>query len=205
MRYKTLLIFGAPGSGKGTQGVTLGSLPRFYHCACGDVFRAMDTRSPIGQEFLRYSSKGELVPDQTTVALWKAHITNAIKSGFFKPDIDYLVLDGIPRAVPQAELMEDLIDVRKVFHLTCPDRQKLVARLKKRALKDNRLDDANDEVIRRRLATYELETKPVLDHYGPDSMVEIDAGQTPAQVLLEILQSVTKLQAKDPLSGVDLG
>lgn len=197
MKYKTLLIFGAPGSGKGTQGAALGTLPRFYHCACGDVFRSMDTRSEIGQEFLRYSSKGHLVPDAITVELWKDHIQNVIKTHSYKPDIDYLVLDGIPRVVSQAKLMGDLIEVRKIFHLTCPDREQLVFRLKKRALKDNRLDDANEDVIYRRLRTYEEECKPVLQYYGGDLVQTINAMQSPAEVMLEILSTVTKLQAAE--------
>src|SRR4051794_38414392 len=57
MKYSTYLIFGAPGSGKGTQGKILGAIPRFFHCACGDVFRSLDTRTAIGQAFLDYSSK----------------------------------------------------------------------------------------------------------------------------------------------------
>ncbi len=65
-RYRTLLIFGAPGSGKGTQGKALGSVPRFFHCACGDVFRSLDTRTKLGQAFLDYSSRGELVPAEIT-------------------------------------------------------------------------------------------------------------------------------------------
>ena len=63
------------------------------------------------------------------------------------------------------KIMDELIDVKKVFHLSCPNRDALFARLKKRALKDNRLDDANEEVIKRRLATYEAESKPVLEYY----------------------------------------
>ncbi|HLS28448.1 MAG TPA: nucleoside monophosphate kinase [Opitutales bacterium] len=195
MKYKTFLIFGAPGSGKGTQGTALGTLPQFYHVACGEVFRSIDTQSPIGQEFLRYSSKGELVPDETTVALWSEHIENAIRSGAFKPEVDYLVLDGIPRVVNQAKLMEERIDVLKIFHLTCPDRSQLVLRLKKRALKENRLDDANEKVITHRLRTYEEESKPVLDFYGADRTEVIDAMQTPGEVMLEILKTVTKIQS----------
>ena len=64
--------------------------------------------------------------------------------------------------------MDEMIDVKKVFHLSCPNRETLFARLKKRALKDNRLDDANEEVIKRRLDIYETESKPVLGHYGKD-------------------------------------
>ncbi|MEY2562024.1 MAG: adenylate kinase [Verrucomicrobiota bacterium] len=190
MKYHTYLLFGAPGSGKGTQGRTLGSIPRFFHCACGDVFRSIDTRTKVGRAFLDYSSKGELVPDEVTVELWKAQIDAAVNSHVFKPDIDILVLDGIPRNVGQAKIMDDLIDVQKVFHLSCPNRDALFARLKKRALKDNRLDDANEEVIKRRLATYEAESKPVLSYYGQDRITCIDATQPPAKVLLHILESV---------------
>ena len=86
--------------------------------------------------------------------------------------------------------MDELIDVKKVFHLSCPDREALFTRLKKRALKDNRLDDANEEVIKRRLALYETESKPVLGYYGPERITCIDASEPPAKVLLHILESV---------------
>ena len=190
MRYRTYLLFGPPGSGKGTQGKILGNIPRFFHCACGDVFRSIDTRTPVGRAFLDYSSKGQLVPDEITVALWKDAIDATVDAHKFKPDIDTLVLDGIPRNVAQAKIMDDLIDVEKVFHLSCPDRPALFARLKKRALKDNRLDDANEEVIKRRLETYERESKPVLGYYGKDRITCIDATLPPAMVLQRILESV---------------
>ena len=190
MKYQTYLLFGAPGSGKGTQGRTLGSIPRFYHCPCGDVFRSMDTRTKVGQAFLEYSSKGQLVPDDITVQLWKVAIDAAVEAHKFKPDIDSLVLDGIPRNVSQAKMMDELIDVKKVFHLSCPDREALFMRLKKRALKDNRLDDANEEVIKRRLALYEEESKPVLQYYSKERITCIDASEPPAKVLMHILESV---------------
>lgn len=187
MRYKTYLIFGAPGCGKGTQGKVLGTIPRFFHCACGDVFRSLDTRTPIGQAFVEYSSRGQLVPDDITVKLWQARIAQVVGTHDFKPDIDALVLDGIPRNVPQARLMQEMIDVKRVFHLSCPDREELIRRLRKRALKDNRLDDANEDVIRKRLATYEAESKPILDFYGRNLITEIDASQPPVKVLSEIV------------------
>lgn len=190
MKYKTFLLFGPPGSGKGTQGKSLGTIPRYFHCACGDVFRSIDTRTEIGRAFLDYSSKGQLVPDEITVKLWKARIDAAVDAHTFKPDIDTLVLDGIPRNVGQAKIMDELINVEKVFHLSCPDREALYARLKKRALKDNRLDDANEEVIKRRLATYESESKPVLGYYGQERITRIDATEPPAKVLFHILESV---------------
>lgn len=189
-RYRTFLIFGAPGSGKGTQGKALGSIPRLHHFACGDVFRSLDTRSRLGKSFLDYSSRGELVPAELTVELWKESIVAGVEAHRYKPELDYLVLDGIPRNVEQARAMKPLIKVCKVFHLTCPNRTELLRRLKKRAIKDNRLDDANDNVIRQRLDVYESESKPVLEYYGPELVQTIDAQQPPVRVMFEILQTV---------------
>src|SRR5436190_3138594 len=190
MKYQTFILFGAPGSGKGTQGKTLGTIPRYYHCACGDVFRSIDTRTKVGKALLEYSSKGRLVPDDVTVELWREAIEAAVEAHKFKPDIDNLVLDGIPRNLGQAKIMDEMIDVKKVFHLACPDRETLFYRLKKRALKENRLDDANEEVIQRRLDIYKKESRPVLSYYSQELVTVVDATQPPAKVLLEILQSV---------------
>ena len=137
-----------------------------------------------------YSSAGKLVPDEITVELWRVRIQSCVDTHEFKPDIDHLILDGIPRNPQQAKLMDPFINVRKVFHLSCPDRDQLVSRLKKRAIKDNRLDDANEEIIRRRLETYERETKPLLSHYGKDLIVDIDATEPPVIVLSKILAHI---------------
>jgi adenylate kinase len=195
---RTYLIFGAPGSGKGTQGRALGTLPGFFHCACGDVFRSIDTRSSLGKAFIEYSSKGQLVPDEITVELWRVSIRHFIDSHQFKPEADFLVLDGIPRNVRQAELMDSFIDVTAIFYLRCSDREAVVSRLKKRAVRDNRLDDANETVIRQRLETYERETEPLLDHYSADLIVEVDASKSPIEVLGSIVSKVVGYQAQIP-------
>jgi adenylate kinase len=193
IKRPAFLILGAPGSGKGTQGKILGSIPRFFHCACGDVFRSLDTRTAIGQRFVDYSSRGELVPDELTIELWKAQVDNWSDSHVYKPDIDFLVLDGIPRNVPQAAMMSKFLEVHQVFHLSCPDRGELARRMRKRALKDNRLDDASDRVIQQRIATYEAETKPILDHYSDGLVTEIDATQPPVEVLNDIISKIISL------------
>ena len=190
MVYKAIILFGAPGSGKGTQGKILGTIPGFYHCACGDVFRAVDVRSALGRAFLEYSSKGKLVPDDISIGLWSAQIDSMVQSGRFKPDIDFLVLDGIPRNANQAKILTNKLDVRRVMHLTCNDRTKIYDRLQRRALKDNRLDDINEEVIAKRLRTYDEETKPVLDFYGPKLITHVNADQWPYQVLRDILVAI---------------
>lgn len=193
MKYNTILLFGAPGAGKGTQGKILSTIPNFFHCACGDVFRNLRIDNELGRIFIEYSSRGELVPDEATIRLWNKSIAGSQSQGQFNPDKDTLVLDGIPRNVHQAEMLRDSLNVRAVFYLTCSDFSKLVERLQRRALRENRLDDANLAVIRSRLETYENETKPVLDFYGPDLVHTIDSTQTPVNVLRDILRTVAKV------------
>ncbi|HKW30208.1 MAG TPA: nucleoside monophosphate kinase [Verrucomicrobiae bacterium] len=192
MKYRTILMFGAPGSGKGTHGRNLGVIPGFFHCACGDVFRNLRPDSPLGKIFLEHSSQGELVPDQPTIELWRQCIETSTKIGRFHPGEDTLVLDGIPRSVPQAEMLSDTLEVVAMFYLTS-SRENLVARMQRRAIKDNRLDDANLDVIRQRLKTYEKETKPVINFYGKKLVHRINTDQSPVKTFLDILKHVVKL------------
>jgi len=192
-KYRTILLFGAPGAGKGTQGKILGNIPNYFHCACGDVFRNLTAESDIGRVFIEYSSRGELVPDEPTVELWQQFIANIKRAGRFNQETDTLVLDGIPRNVHQAEMLQDTLDVRAVFFLRCPNLNKLVERLQRRALRENRLDDANLQIIRHRLKTYERETKPVLNFYGKNVVHKIDSTQTPGKVLADILRHINKI------------
>jgi adenylate kinase len=193
MRYQTILLFGAPGSGKGTQGKILGSIPNYFHCACGDVFRNLRIDSDLGRTFIKYSSQGQLVPDEPTIRLWRENIQAQTLLGRFNPQVDTLVLDGIPRDASQAEMLKDTINVHAVFNLGCDNLDKLVERLQRRALRENRLDDANLETIRQRLETYERETKPVLDYYGPSLVHAIDSNQSPINVLRAILRTLATL------------
>ncbi|MFO1486873.1 MAG: nucleoside monophosphate kinase [Verrucomicrobiota bacterium] len=192
MKYRTLLLFGAPGCGKGTQGKILGTIPHFYHCACGDVFRNLTINSKIGKVFIEYSSRGELVPDGPTIELWRQSIEGNTSIGRFHPKEDTLVLDGIPRNVHQAQMLKNTLNVVGIFYLRSTNEQNLIKRLQRRALKENRLDDANLDVIRHRLKTYEKETKPVLHFYGRRLVHNIDADQSPVKVLSDILRHTLK-------------
>src|SRR5262249_8300466 len=146
-KFKTILLFGAPGAGKGTQGKILSTIPNFYHCACGAGFRNLRIDNSLGRIVVEYSSRGELVPDEATRRLRRQAIAATRALGQFNPEKDTLVRDGIPRNVSQARILQDSLDVRAVFYLPCSDFNKLVERLQRRYLRDNRLDDANLNVI----------------------------------------------------------
>lgn len=193
-RFKTVLLFGAPGSGKGTQGKILGRIPGYFHCACGDVFRNLDVHSELGKIFYDYSSRGELVPDDVTVRMWHQAIQSRGATQEYKPKSDLLILDGIPRTLEQAQMMDKLIEVYAVVHLVCKDEKAMITRLRRRALKENRVDDADEKVIRNRWKVYETETKQVLDHYPTETIYEVNAVQSPARVLHDVLEVVTPIQ-----------
>ena len=193
MKYRAILLFGAPGAGKGTQGKILGQIPNFVHFSCGDAFRNLRVDSPLGRVFVDYASKGQLVPDEPTIELWLSSIHGMLATNRFNPEADTLLLDGIPRNPAQARLMTELVEVKAIFNLFCPAVDKLVARLQRRALKENRLDDANVEVIRARLETYKRDTRAVLACYPDEIIHQIDSTQEPMLVLLDILKILARL------------
>ena len=186
-------MFGAPGSGKGTHGKILGAIPGFVHCSCGDVFRNLSPETPLGKVFVEYSSRGQLVPDELTIELWQQFAHGLVATHRFHPDSDTLVLDGIPRNVHQAEMLSKFVKVVAIFYLCSGNVNILVRRMQRRALKDNRLDDANIEVIRERLKTYERETKPVLNFYGKKVVHRINTDGTPPETFAKIIRHVVRL------------
>ena len=187
-------MFGAPGSGKGTHGKILGSIPGYVHCSCGEVFRNLSPETPLGKVFVEYSSRGQLVPDEPTIELWQQFALGLVATGRLHPAKDTLVLDGIPRNVHQAEMLRKFLKVVAVFYMCSANFNNLVARMQRRALKDNRLDDANIDVIRARLKTYEAETKPVLNFYGNEIVHRIDTDGTPPETFSKILRHIVKLR-----------
>ncbi|MBI1825169.1 MAG: nucleoside monophosphate kinase [Planctomycetes bacterium] len=189
--YQVILMVGCPGSGKGTQGVVLGQMPNLVHLAMGDIFRALDKNSDIGKEFLSYSAKGMLVPDELTIRVFRHHVDGLIAAG--KIDLGYhtLILDGIPRTVKQVELLQSVIDVKKIVHLMIDDRDALIARLSKRAAKSGRPDDADRSVIENRILVYERETHPVLEAYPKKLIARVNADQPPLAVLRDVANAMT--------------
>lgn len=186
IRYRALLLFGMPGSGKGTQGAVLGMLPDLVHISMGDVFRKIPKWGKFGQEIARYTSQGKLVPDDLTVRIWENHIKVLEMQELLLPGQHTLVLDGLPRNYYQAERLDVFLDVIQIFHLMINDTAKATERLKGRALRENRLDDMNEEVIRRRLNSYFEETFNTLSFYNPEVIFEVDAGQSPLEVHCDI-------------------
>jgi len=207
-KYRTILLFGMPGSGKGTQGAVLGQLPGLVHISMGEVFRKIPKGGRFGAEIGSYTSQGKLVPDELTVRIWENHIKILEMQEFLIKEQHTLLLDGLPRNYHQAKMLHGILDVVQIFHLKILDTAKAVSRLKARALSENRLDDMNDEVIKRRLATYHDDTFNTLSFYPQELLYDIDAGQTPLSVLKDIVSRMWELQneqfGEHPPKGVNV-
>ncbi len=186
--YPTVLLFGSPGSGKGTQGSVLGQLPGCFHLSSGDMFRSLDASSELAKTFTSYSTKGLLVPDDLTIEFWKNYMAQRYDT--LEPQPDLLILDGIPRNREQAELLSDHLDVRAIIHLVARNPDAMVERLHNRAIEQGRPDDADEGVIRRRLEVYARETRPVLACYPSELVHEVDALQSPLEVLRDVVGAI---------------
>ena len=193
-RHAAVLLFGVPGAGKGTQGKAIGQLPGFFHVSSGDIFRALDPESDDAKKVREYSSRGELVPDDLTIQIWKNWLDDQIAAKRYQPDKDLLLLDGIPRNVPQCEILEKYIRVLTVIHLASSDDDPMVQRIKNRAIVSGRTDDADETVIRRRFEVYRAESAPLLDFYPSDVIADVDPVGTPTEVLARVLGSLIPVQ-----------
>ncbi len=184
--YNTILVFGPPGSGKGTWGKILGMMPGFYHLSTGDMFRMLDVESDIGEKVVEIMRHGELVPDQMALDLWQKHLKNAAIIGSFRPQRDILILDGFPRTPHQAEMLGAVASIKLILQLDCMDREILIKRLNRRAVREGRTDDANDEVIRRRFEIYEQQILATLKIFSPSLVEFIDVSAAPVNILAAI-------------------
>ncbi len=169
MSGKHILLFGPPGAGKGTQASKLVTLLQVPHISTGDMFREnIKNQTELGQLAQSYTSQGQLVPDEVTIAMVKDRLSRSdVKTGF--------LLDGFPRSVPQAKALNTILDeiglpIDHVINISVSD-DDIRTRLAKRASIEGRADDADPTVIQNRLDGYKSQSEPCLDFYRPKSIV----------------------------------
>jgi adenylate kinase len=169
-----IVLVGPPGAGKGTQAKLLQEALGLPHISTGDLFRFnLKNKTELGNLAQTYMDRGELVPDQVTVAMVEDRLS-------MDDCADGAILDGFPRTLAQAVALDDLLaklggQIDIVPSIEVPQ-DLLVERLLNRALLEGRADD-NEETIRTRMQVYEDQTKPLLDYYGQKGLVVSVSGQ----------------------------
>ena len=186
-RFSTVLLFGMPGVGKGTQGKLLEKIRGVFHLSTGEIFRSLTDDTDDGRLVADCLRRGQLVPDDLTIEIWKHWLNAQIEAGHFRPDEHILLLDGMPRNVRQCQMLVEHIDVIQVVFLSPPNDEPIIQRLRQRALNEGRSDDLDESVVRKRLEVFRNETAQVLNFYPTEIIREIDPMGTPAEVLKRIL------------------
>lgn len=159
-----LILFGPPGSGKGTQAEKLRDKYNLLHISTGDLLRAeLKNETPLGMEAKKYMDKGELVPDTVVIGM----IGNTIDENAGK--VKGIIFDGFPRTQPQADALDKLLaekgtSISNVVALEVEE-EEIVQRILKRAETSGRADDKDENTIRNRFNVYLRDTAPVADHY----------------------------------------
>lgn len=169
-----LILFGPPGSGKGTQAERLIEKYGILHISTGDLFRyEMGNNTPLGLKAKEYMAKGELVPDEVTIGMLKNKV-NA------NPEARGIIFDGFPRTIAQAEALDEFLnekntEVTALVALDVPE-DELVSRLLNRGKSSGRADDNDESIIRNRIAVYKAETAQVFDYYGKSGKSKLIPG-----------------------------
>ncbi|HRF37594.1 MAG TPA: adenylate kinase [Saprospiraceae bacterium] len=159
-----LILFGPPGSGKGTQALKLTERYGLLHISTGDLFRyELGNNTPLGVLARSYMEKGQLVPDEVTVGM----LRNKVEAN---PDVNGYIFDGFPRTIPQAEALDALLTERndsitKLIMLDVTE-DEIVNRILERGKNSGRADDNDPAIIRNRFEVYLKETSPVYDFYA---------------------------------------
>ena len=182
-----LILLGAPGAGKGTQGVRLSKHYGVAHVASGDILREhVAQETPLGKQVAAFVEAGELVPDDLVLAVVGRAVTEAMETGGY-------LLDGFPRTLAQAEQAFEAatkggMAADCVVFLDVAD-EVAVERLLERSSTSGRVDDGSTDVILHRLDVFHEQTVPLLDFYrSHDRLLSVDAGRPPDEVFAEIVE-----------------
>ena len=165
---KNIVIFGAPGSGKGTQSEKMIEKYGFEHLSTGDVLRSeIKNETELGKTAKQYIDQGQLVPDQLIIDMLAAVYDS------FGRDHKGVIFDGFPRTIPQAEALKTMLSERgdkvaAMIELDVPE-EELMKRLLSRGQKSGRSDD-NEETIKKRLDVYHSQTSPLIDWYEQEGI-----------------------------------
>ena len=186
-----LILFGPPGSGKGTQSEKLIEKYKFKHLSTGDLLRSeIVQQTALGLEAKSLMDKGQLVPDEVVIGMISTALeTNKGVNGF--------LFDGFPRTTAQAEALDKLLDFNKtsigaVLFMQVPD-EELISRMINRAKTSGRSDDADEAVQRKRLEVYNRDTLPVANHYKKlEKVIEIQGVGTVDDIFMALCSEIDK-------------
>lgn len=197
-----LILFGPPGSGKGTQSQRLIGQYNLIHLSTGDLLRReIAAKTPLGMEAARLMERGQLVPDEVVIGMIDSSLEKA-------GDAKGFLFDGFPRTIAQAQALDKLLalkktSITKVLALDVSE-EELVKRLLKRGETSDRPDDRDESIIRKRFRVYKTETEAVGHHYKELEKFELLNGEGSVDEIFAALRASIEreLAAQETHSGM---
>ncbi|RBL93576.1 adenylate kinase [Chitinophaga flava] len=190
-----LILFGPPGSGKGTQSTKIIDKYGLIHLSTGDLLRTeISNKTPLGLEATKFMDQGLLVPDEVVIGM----ISSKLDAN---PEARGFIFDGFPRTTAQAEALDKLLALKKtaisvVLSLEVPE-DELIKRLLNRGLTSGRSDDSSEDVVKARIVEYHNKTAPVADHYAKfGKFRKIKGDGTEAEVFDLLCKEINELVAE---------
>lgn len=183
-----LILFGPPGSGKGTQAARLVDQFHLIHISTGDLFRyEIGNDTELGILAKSYMTKGNLVPDSVTIAMLRKKVAA-------HPDANGFIFDGFPRTIAQAEALDTLLsesdDTIDALIALEVDEDEIVSRILNRSLTSKRADDGDEAIIRKRIHVYRDETTPVFEYYDAKGLSHSIKGTGTVDSIYDKLQGI---------------
>jgi adenylate kinase len=191
-KYRAILLMGPPGAGKGTVSSFLNLAGAQVHLSTGEIFRHLSPETPQGKQIHSLLKAGALIPDEWVMEIWQQHVEGMIATSRFNPEEQDLLLDGIPRTVRQAQLLEESVELRHIIVLEAADPKELWRRIARRSTQQGRSDD-QEEAWKERYSLYQKETQAVLNHFPSSKISRFNALQKPLEVMRDILSKLTPL------------
>lgn len=189
-----IVLFGAPGAGKGTQSQKLIEKYKLNHISTGDIFRKhLSEGTELGKKARSYMDKGNLVPDSVVIGM----VGETIKEN--KESSNGFIFDGFPRTVAQAEALDELMEklnmsISGMIALEVPE-EELKTRIRERGKTSGRTDDQDEEKINHRIKVYREETLPVAKYYEKQGkFAKVDGVGSIDEIFQEICKNIEKLR-----------
>ncbi len=188
--YNSILLFGCPGSGKGTQGKLIARNNMFFFFSLGELFRKFKITDSLGKIYQEFASSGKSLPDEYAINICKKALCCNVFLRNFNPIEQILVLDGFPRSYKQYKEMDNFINIKVAIYLLCDNDIALKRILHRKKNKSNRIEDQKKQIILNRINEYRNTIEPLIELIPKEKVVKLNSERSRKEIFKDISKHI---------------